>query len=155
MDRNLDGVFFRIKRNGFFDNVCFSDLTEEEMDSMLSGRDVKWLKSLCKILGKTIKKIGDDLDIVNSIDEDDDLCKELGVEPYECFTLIGMQDFLFYCTSNYLYGCILSFDTLPKLDDELVKDLKFQPVSAILTGVLKGKLKVDKRLKVKKEIGEK
>ena len=41
MDRKLDGVFFRIKRNGVFENVCFSDLTDEEMDSMLSGRDVK------------------------------------------------------------------------------------------------------------------
>lgn len=151
MNRKLDGVFFRIKRNGVFENVCFSDLTDEEMDSMLSGRDIKWLQSLCKTLGKTIRKIGDEFGIVNSIDEDDSLHKELGVEPYECFTLIDMPNFLFYCTSKYLYGCILSFDTLPNLDDELVKDLKFQPVSAILTGVLKGKLKVDKRLKVKKE----
>lgn len=72
MDRKLDGVFFRVKRNGAFENVCFSDLTDEEMDSMLSGRDVKWLQSLCKILGKTIKLIGDQFDIVNSVDDEEE-----------------------------------------------------------------------------------
>lgn len=70
MDRKLDGVFFRIKRNGVYENVCFSDLTDEEMDSMLSDRNVKWLQSLCKILGKTIKKIGDQFDIVTSEEEE-------------------------------------------------------------------------------------
>lgn len=72
MNRNLDGVFFRIKRNGVFENVCFSDLTDEEMDSMLSGRNVKWLQSLCKILGKTIKKIGDQFDIVTVTPEEEE-----------------------------------------------------------------------------------
>ena len=72
MNRNLDGVFFRIKRNGVFENVCFSDLTDEEMDSMLSGRNIKWLQSLCKILGKTIKKIGDQFDIVTVTPEEEE-----------------------------------------------------------------------------------
>lgn len=31
MDRKLDGVYFRIKRNDKWENVCFSDLTEEDM----------------------------------------------------------------------------------------------------------------------------
>ena len=29
---NLDGVYFRVKRNGKWDNICFSDLTEDEQD---------------------------------------------------------------------------------------------------------------------------
>ena len=63
IQRNLDGVYFRIKRNDEYVNVCFSDLTEEEKDSIMEKRDVEWLKSLCKILGETLYKIGDFLDL--------------------------------------------------------------------------------------------
>lgn len=59
MDRELDGVYFRVKRNDKYDNVCFSDMTEEEMKEVLQVRDTEWLKSLCIILGKKIKEIGD------------------------------------------------------------------------------------------------
>lgn len=64
MDRNLDGVYFRVKREEKYDNVCFSDLTEEQMDEVLKDRDEEWLRNMCKILGKTLKKVGDELDIV-------------------------------------------------------------------------------------------
>jgi len=63
MNRNLDGVYFRVKRNGKFENVCFSDLSESEMDSVMNDRDEQWLKNLCKVLGQTIHRIGDELDI--------------------------------------------------------------------------------------------
>lgn len=63
-NRNLDGIYFRVKRDGKWDNVCFSDLTDEEMDAVLEGRDTEWLKSVCKILGRTIKRIGEEQDIV-------------------------------------------------------------------------------------------
>ncbi len=61
--RNLDGVYFRIKRDGLWQNICFSDLTEEEMEEVMKDRSGEWLRSLCKILGKTIRNIGDQLDI--------------------------------------------------------------------------------------------
>lgn len=64
MDRNLDGVYFRIKKEDSYDNVCFSDLTEEQMDEVLKDRDGEWLQNMCKILGRTIKKMGNDLDIM-------------------------------------------------------------------------------------------
>ena len=64
MNRNLDGIFFRIERGGKFDNVCFSDLTEEEMDFVLRSKNDEWLKSLCKALGKTIHHIGDELELM-------------------------------------------------------------------------------------------
>lgn len=60
MRRNLDGVYFRIGT----ENICFSDLTEEQQDEIMKDRDKEWLKSMCKILAKTIKDIGDELDIV-------------------------------------------------------------------------------------------
>ena len=63
MNRNLDGVYFRINREGKWQNICFSDLTEEEMTEVMSGRTEEWLKSLCVILGKRIHEIGEELDI--------------------------------------------------------------------------------------------
>lgn len=61
MDRNLDGVYFRIKRGEKFKNVCFSDLTESEMESVLANRSEEWLRNLCITLGKTIKDIGEQI----------------------------------------------------------------------------------------------
>ena len=60
---NLDGVYFRVKRNDEFEIICFSDMTEEEMDKILEGRNKAWLRNMCKILGQTIRRIGDELDI--------------------------------------------------------------------------------------------
>ena len=67
MNRNLDGVYFRVKdeKTKTYVNSCFSDLTEEQMNEVLKGRSATWLRSMCIILGKTIKQIGDDLDIVS------------------------------------------------------------------------------------------
>ena len=64
MDRNLDGIYFRVQRDGKWGNVCFSDLTQEEMERVMENRDIDWLKSMCIQLGKTIRRIGDELDIV-------------------------------------------------------------------------------------------
>lgn len=60
MNRNLDGVYFRIGK----ENICFSDLTDEQKTNVMKNKDTEWLKSLCIILGNTIKEIGDQLDIV-------------------------------------------------------------------------------------------
>lgn len=64
MNRNLDGIYFRIKRNNKYESICFSDLTEDEMDEILKDRDIKWLKSLVKMLGRTIREIGNQFDII-------------------------------------------------------------------------------------------
>ena len=61
--RELDGVYFRVKRDNEWKNICFSDLTEKEMSEVLDGRCNEWLKDLCKILGNTIRSIGDQFDI--------------------------------------------------------------------------------------------
>lgn len=63
--RDLDRVFFRIhEQDDTYDNVCFSDLTEDEQDEMLENRSVDWLKSMCKHLANTIRTIGDQFDLV-------------------------------------------------------------------------------------------
>lgn len=64
MNRNLDGVYFRINRDDSWQSICFSDLTEEEMDNVLKDKSEEWLRRMCKILGETIKDIGEQLDIV-------------------------------------------------------------------------------------------
>lgn len=64
MNRNLDGVYFRVKRNGKWDNICFSDLSETEKVDVLKNKDIDQVKSLCMILGKKIREIGDQFDIV-------------------------------------------------------------------------------------------
>lgn len=63
MNRNLDGVYFRMKRDDKWQNICFSDLSDSEMEEVMQDRPVEWFKDLCKILGHTIRDIGDQLDI--------------------------------------------------------------------------------------------
>ena len=63
MDRNLDGIYFRVKREDKWQNICFSDLSDTEMEDVLKNRTEEWLKNMCKVLGRTIKYIGDQLDI--------------------------------------------------------------------------------------------
>lgn len=55
MKRNLDGVYFRIQRDGKWDDICYSDLTKEEMDIVLEGKDEKWVNSLIDILQDSLK----------------------------------------------------------------------------------------------------
>lgn len=62
--RDLDGIYFRVKRGKHWESICFSDLSDEEMDKVLEGHSVEWLKKICKILGRTIKSIGDEQDVV-------------------------------------------------------------------------------------------
>lgn len=64
MNRELDTVFFRVEREGKWQNICFSDLTEDEMRTVLKNRSQEWLTELCIIMGKTVRGIGDCFDIV-------------------------------------------------------------------------------------------
>jgi len=73
MKRNLDGVYFRIKNeDGRWDNICFSDLTDEQKDEMMNGRSEEWLKSLCKHLANVISKIGEQFDLISRYDDEEE-----------------------------------------------------------------------------------
>lgn len=63
MDRNLDGVYFRVKRDGKWGSVCFSDMTTEERDEVIGDRSVEWWRSLAYILADTLRSVGDQLDL--------------------------------------------------------------------------------------------
>lgn len=70
--RELDGVYFRVKRNNKWQNICFSDMTEDEMREVINGRDKQWLEELCIILGKTLRKMGDMFNIVPAKEKEDE-----------------------------------------------------------------------------------
>ncbi len=60
MKRKLDGIFFRIGT----ENICFSDLTDEQRIDVMKDRSEEWLKSLCMSLAHTIKEIGEQFNLV-------------------------------------------------------------------------------------------
>lgn len=62
MNRELDGCYFRIVRNGVGQSVCFTDLTEEERDTLLADKDTRFLKNLCCYLADRIQELGDILE---------------------------------------------------------------------------------------------
>jgi hypothetical protein len=64
MNRELDGIYFRIKRNGRYKSICFSDMTEEEQEHVMDSQTETYLKRMCKILAFKLKEIGDIFDIV-------------------------------------------------------------------------------------------
>lgn len=62
--RDLDGVYFRVKRGDRWESICFSDLTDAERAEVCEGRSEEWMKNLAYILAKQIRRIGDTLDLV-------------------------------------------------------------------------------------------
>ena len=62
MNRELDGCYFRIVRDGVGQSVCFTDLTKEERDTLLADKDVQFLKNLCCYLADRIQELGDILE---------------------------------------------------------------------------------------------
>lgn len=64
MNRNLDGVYFRVQRDGKWQSICFSDLTSAERDEVLKDRPAEWLRNLCCVLADTIKNIGEVFDLL-------------------------------------------------------------------------------------------
>ena len=64
MNRNLDGVYFRIMRDDKWQNICFSDLTKEEREEVGKDRTLEWWKSMAFIMADCLKDIGDQFDIV-------------------------------------------------------------------------------------------
>ena len=69
--RDLDGVFFRVKRGDEYKPICFSDMTHEERLEVMEGRPAEWLMSLADIMAETLHEIGDAFSIVGSVQDED------------------------------------------------------------------------------------
>lgn len=55
VDDERDGAYFRVPRDGKWQAVCFSDLTDEERQQTLNSWDNDALRRMCCLLGDTIK----------------------------------------------------------------------------------------------------
>lgn len=69
--RNLDGIYYRVERDGKWCNRCFTDLTEAEQEEMIEKYDAEGLKRMVKILAQIIRNIGDSFDIIAKDDDDE------------------------------------------------------------------------------------
>lgn len=66
MNRNLDGIYHRVERNGKFENVCFSDLTEAEREEICKDRPALWYKRVAFHLADRLKDVGREFGIIGS-----------------------------------------------------------------------------------------
>lgn len=69
--RNLDGVYFRVERDGRWQNVCYSDMTAEERDRMAKTRaasstpeqQATWWRSLADLMADQLYDMGEQFGI--------------------------------------------------------------------------------------------
>ena len=69
--RELDGIYYRVERDGKWCNRCFTDLTTDEQEEMIKKYDAEGLKRMDMLLAKILRDIGDTFNIVAK-DEDDE-----------------------------------------------------------------------------------
>ena len=69
--RELDGIYYRVERDGKWCNRCFTDLTTDEQEEMIKKYDAEGLKRMVMLLAKILRDIGDTINIVAK-DEDDE-----------------------------------------------------------------------------------
>ena len=70
--RNLDGIYFRIERDGKWQNICYSDMDQAERDEVASMRaehatleeQVAWWRSMADLLADCIYDMGEQLGVV-------------------------------------------------------------------------------------------
>ena len=61
--RDLDPVYFRVKREGKWESLCFTDLTEREREGVMDGRSESWLRQMVAILAGSLRDLGDRLNV--------------------------------------------------------------------------------------------
>lgn len=70
MNRKMDGFYFRVERDGKWDNICFTDMTVEEINEIIGERDKDWWKSLALGLKQVINHVADQFNIVGGMADD-------------------------------------------------------------------------------------
>ena len=70
-ERNLSGIYARIKRDGKFQSVDLADMTPEELEEFLNKEDltIEYFRRLTKNLIEVIQEIADKFDI--EVDEEE------------------------------------------------------------------------------------
>ena len=79
--RELDGIYFRVERDGKWCNRCFSDLTVTEREKVLEDYDVDGAKRMCCIITDALRRLGDELNVkcCEPVMEDKDILSETEV----------------------------------------------------------------------------
>lgn len=72
IQRNLDGVYFRVKRDDEYESICYSDMTAEERDEIAAlkaenatpEQQIAWWRSMANILADQLYYMGEQLGVV-------------------------------------------------------------------------------------------
>lgn len=72
IQRNLDGVYFRVKRDGKYESICYSDMTTEERDEIAENlkksrtpeEQATWWRSMANILADQLYYMGEQLGVM-------------------------------------------------------------------------------------------
>ena len=68
--RDMDGVYFRVKRDGEFKAICWSDLIDDERDQMGEGRPLEWWRNMALIMTRQLRWVADELDLSMEVCDD-------------------------------------------------------------------------------------
>lgn len=58
----MDGIYYRVKRNGVWENVCFTDMTEEEVSHCLGDISATYWRRIAEILARRLRELGEFLE---------------------------------------------------------------------------------------------
>lgn len=61
--RELCGIYFRVKRDGKYENICFTDMTELEQRRAIYDFSQKDLRNMCIVLAGLVRNLGDIFDL--------------------------------------------------------------------------------------------
>ena len=72
LQRNLDGIYFCVQRDGKWQSICYSDMTEDERDGIARMRaeratpeeQAKWWRSVADLLADQLYDMGERLGVV-------------------------------------------------------------------------------------------
>lgn len=67
--RDLDAAYFRVERNGHFEDLCFTDLTNQERDRVCQGRSAEWFRGLAYHLADILQAVGEEFDIYRDMED--------------------------------------------------------------------------------------
>ena len=59
--KELDGVYYRVKRDNQYVNICLSDLTQEEREEILSKKPIEYLYAIIEVLVSRLRELDDEI----------------------------------------------------------------------------------------------
>ena len=62
--RNIDGIYLRILRDGKYQPICLSDMTKEELEYNLPTDRPEWLRGAVIHLAQTLQEVCEKFGIV-------------------------------------------------------------------------------------------